>query len=72
MKRIAIFCDGTWNRHDAPHPTNVVQLAQAVKLTASDGRKQQVFYKLGVGLGQGGNKLAKGMDRVWAAQWAGA
>ena len=64
MKRIAIFCDGTWNRHDAPHPTNVVQLAQAVKLTASDGRKQQVFYKLGVGSGQGGNKLAKGMDRV--------
>ncbi len=64
MKRIAIFCDGTWNRHDAAHPTNVVQLAQAVKLTASDGRKQQVFYRLGVGSGRGGNILAKSMDRV--------
>ena len=53
MKRIAIFCDGTWNRHDAVYPTNVVRLAQAVKLTAADGIKQQVFYVLGVGAGRG-------------------
>ena len=48
MKRIAIFCDGTWNRDDAPHPTNVVRMAQAVKLSADDGRKQQVIYQRGV------------------------
>lgn len=66
MKRIAIFCDGTWNRHDAPHPTNVVRLAQAVKHTADDGRKQEVFYFLGVGTGRGSNAAARALDR-----WAG-
>ena len=63
MKRIAIFCDGTWNRHDAPHPTNVVRMAQAVQLTARDGRNQHVIYQIGVGSGRGGNKLAKILDK---------
>ena len=63
MKRIAIFCDGTWNRHDAAYPTNVVQLAQAVKHTAEDGIKQEVFYVLGVGSGRGSSGLARSMDR---------
>ena len=66
MKRIAIFCDGTWNRHDAVNPTNVVRMAQAVKLTSEDGRKQQVFYVLGVGSGRGSNAVARALDR-----WAG-
>ena len=30
MKRIVIACDGTWSRLDAPCPTNVAKLAQAV------------------------------------------
>ena len=64
MKRIAIFCDGTWNRHDAEHPTNVVRLAQAVKHTATDGHKQEVFYVLGVGTGRGSNKVARWLDRT--------
>ena len=64
MKRIAIFCDGTWNRHDAVYPTNVVRLAQAVKLTAADGIKQQVFYVLGVGAGRGSNRFVRALDRV--------
>lgn len=63
MKRIAIFCDGTWNRHDAVNPTNVVRMAQAVKHTADDGRKQQVFYVLGVGAGRGSNAVARTLDR---------
>jgi uncharacterized protein (DUF2235 family) len=63
MKRIAIFCDGTWNRHDAVNPTNVVRLAQAVKHTADDGCKQQVFYVLGVGAGRGSNAVARTLDR---------
>ncbi len=64
MKRIAIFCDGTWNRSDAPHPTNVVRMAQAVKLTAADGRSQQVFYVMGVGTGRGSNAVARWADRM--------
>lgn len=64
MKRIAIFCDGTWNRHDAKNPTNVVKLAQAVKHTADDGMTQQVFYFMGVGSGRGSNALARFTDRA--------
>jgi len=64
MKRIAIFCDGTWNRHDADHPTNVVQLAQNVKLTGTDGTVQQVIYQLGVGSGEGSSKLVRTIDKV--------
>ena len=64
MKRIAIFCDGTWNRDDAPHPTNVVRMAQAVKLTAADGRKQQVIYQRGVGSGQGSNAFSRKLDKL--------
>lgn len=67
MKRIAIFCDGTWNRAEAPEPTNVVRLAQAVKLTADDGRSQQVFYVMGVGNGRGSNALARGLDRFFGS-----
>ncbi len=64
MKRIAIFCDGTWNRDDAPHPTNVVRMAQAVRLSAEDGRKQQVIYQRGVGSGAGASWLARKMDTI--------
>jgi uncharacterized protein (DUF2235 family) len=63
MKRIAVFCDGTWNRSDAPYPTNVVSLAQAVRLTASDGMPQQVFYVEGVGTGRGSTGIARWLDR---------
>jgi uncharacterized protein (DUF2235 family) len=63
MKRIAIFCDGTWNTHDAPHPTNVVRMAQAVRLTAQDGMTQHVIYQIGVGAGRGGSKVAKVLDK---------
>ncbi len=64
MKRIAIFCDGTWNRSDAPHPTNVVKLAQSVRQTAGDGYKQVVFYHRGVGTGAGLGRASKALDRL--------
>ncbi len=64
MKRIALFCDGTWNRSDAHNATSVVRLAQAVMPTAPDGTKQQVFYMPGVGSGRGATKLARAMDRI--------
>ena len=63
MKRIAIFCDGTWNRHDSANPTNVVTLAQAVKPSATDGRTQTVFYVMGVGTGRGSSRLARTLDK---------
>lgn len=51
MKRIAIFCDGTWNKLSSPHPTNVVKLAEAVSATDAAGNAQVVYYDEGVGAG---------------------
>lgn len=31
MKRIVILCDGTWNRSDSQHPTNVIRFAQHLR-----------------------------------------
>lgn len=64
VKRIAFFCDGTWNRSDARNPTSVVQLAQMVRPTASDGVAQQVFYLPGVGTGRGSTRVARTLDRI--------
>lgn len=54
MKRIAIFCDGTWNTPDEqkegrPCQTNVVKLADALTETSADNTKQQLYYDVGVG-----------------------
>lgn len=48
MKNIVICCDGTWNRPDAEHPTNVVRLARNL---LNDFRTQVVYYDSGVGTG---------------------
>lgn len=64
MKRIAIFCDGTWNQADAKYPTNVVKLAQALAPTGADGVTQQAIYIPGVGTGQGGGRLGKLIDKL--------
>lgn len=63
MKRIAFFCDGTWNRADAARPTSILRLAQAVTPSATDGIKQVVFYQQGVGTGRGSTWLARATDR---------
>lgn len=63
MKRIAIFCDGTWNRSDAAFPTNVVKLSLAARLQGRDGTRQQVFYVEGVGTGRGSTGIARWLDR---------
>lgn len=63
MKRIAFFCDGTWNRADAARPTSILRLAQAVMPSATDGIKQVVFYQQGVGTGRGTSWLARRTDR---------
>lgn len=52
-KRIVICADGTWNRPEKDlkedFPTNVLQLARAIKPIGSDQMPQQVFYDWGVG-----------------------
>lgn len=63
MKRIAIFCDGTWNRPDARYPTNVYKLHAAARQTAADGVTQILKYVPGVGSGFGKTGLAKAWDR---------
>jgi uncharacterized protein (DUF2235 family) len=49
LKRL-IFCfDGTWNRLDSPHSTNVLIAAESVLPLANDGTAQLIFYDEGVG-----------------------
>ena len=54
MKRIAIFCDGTWNTPDETVDgklcqTNVVKMASALLPFSADGKKQLLYYDTGVG-----------------------
>lgn len=54
MKRIGIFCDGTWNTPDALKegklcPTNVVKLANSLSSYSEDGVRQILYYDSGVG-----------------------
>ncbi|MEL7343738.1 MAG: DUF2235 domain-containing protein [Pseudomonadota bacterium] len=62
-KRIAVLCDGTWNRPDAENPTNVMQMARAVRRSDDDGTVQQVIYVTGVGTGRGPTPLARKIDQ---------
>lgn len=52
MKRIVILCDGTWNAAEAPHPTNVVRVAQSLLPEDPQGRAQVPIYVEGVGTGR--------------------
>jgi len=53
MKRLVFCFDGTWNRLDAPCPTNVVLTAQCVSPIAHDGTVQIIHYDQGVGTSKG-------------------
>jgi len=64
MKRIAIFCDGTWNVPHAEYPTNVMLLARAAKRTSPDGIVQNVIYIPGVGSGRGATRVQRWADRI--------
>lgn len=64
MKRLAIFCDGTWNSADqikdgAPCPTNVVKLALRVAKRDA-GTPQLAYYDQGVGTGNSLDKFTGG------------
>jgi uncharacterized protein (DUF2235 family) len=54
MKRLAVFCDGTWNQPDhldrgVPAPTNVSKLADALAPTDAGDNRQVPHYEAGVG-----------------------
>ena len=54
MKRIAIFCDGTWNTPDQTAngkncQTNVVKMANALAASSIDGASQLLYYATGIG-----------------------
>lgn len=58
MKRIAIFCDGTWNDPNDSNPTNVYWLYESVARQAA-GVVQQARYLSGVGVEE--NKVTGGI-----------
>lgn len=64
MKRIVILCDGTWNRSDSQHPTNVIRFAQAMSGVAPDGTVQVPVYIAGVGTGRGSNRISRRIDAL--------
>jgi len=49
LKRLVFCFDGSWNRLDAPHPTNVLLTAESVLPLAGDRTAQVTFYDEGVG-----------------------
>lgn len=50
MKRLVFCFDGTWNKLDASHPTNVVLTAESV-LPLAGPTAQLIYYDEGVGTG---------------------
>ena len=44
MKRLVVCSDGTWQQLSNEYPTNVVKIAQAIKVLAADKTPQIVFY----------------------------
>ncbi|MGD9979237.1 MAG: DUF2235 domain-containing protein [Hyphomonadaceae bacterium] len=67
MKRIALFCDGTWNDETDPNPTNVYLLSQSIAPPDSAGNEQLAEYFSGVGTEEGtsirGGAWGMGLDR---------
>lgn len=73
-KRLAVFCDGTWNDLRMASLTNVARLAKCVSRQGWDGVDQVVFYDAGVGVASGvspfvdrlvgllGGALGRGID----------
>jgi uncharacterized protein (DUF2235 family) len=53
MKRLIVCCDGTWNKPDSVHITNVEKIARTVQTdpTKTSGVQQLVYYVSGVGAG---------------------
>lgn len=67
MKRLIICFDGSWNRLDAQHSTNVVITAESVVPIARNGITQVIFYDEGVGTGKW-DSLSGGMFGIGLVQ----
>lgn len=48
MKRLVCFFDGTWNKPEDQHQTNVVKLQQAILAADAGGVRQVVHYEVGI------------------------
>ena len=64
-KKLAIFCDGTWNDLRMTSPTNVARLAKCVASDAADGTPQIVYYDDGVGVASGISVLTDELVKIW-------
>ncbi|MFT3724920.1 MAG: DUF2235 domain-containing protein [Hyphomonadaceae bacterium] len=61
-KKLAVFCDGTWNDLRTEHLTNVARLAKCVAQVDPVTRMQQiVYYDEGVGVS---SNISKGTDEL--------
>ncbi len=65
MKRLALCCDGTWNRADQQRagtysPTNVLKLALRIANRDQDGVAQVILYEQGVGTRRGIDRISGG------------
>jgi hypothetical protein len=61
MKRLVICCDGTWNRPDSAHVTNIEKIARTVDTDAERTDVHQlVLYLSGVGVGYGVDRVLGG------------
>lgn len=49
MKRLVFCFDGTWNKIDGEHPTNVARIAQSVSRFDKQRQPQFIYYDEGVG-----------------------
>jgi len=63
MKRLAIFCDGTWNRPENREQTHVERLSFEIPQMAADGATQIARYFEGVGAGRGTSWLRRNIDQ---------
>lgn len=66
VKRLIVFCDGTWNTPDQKDrgvvcPTNVVKLRDMVELEDASGNQQLPFYDKGVGTGDAVDRFFGGV-----------
>ncbi|MEM1361346.1 MAG: DUF2235 domain-containing protein [Pseudomonadota bacterium] len=64
MKRIALFCDGTWNSAEMAHPTNVRQLSKMVTPEDAEGNRQVIGYFEGVGARETDNWFSRQIDKL--------
>jgi hypothetical protein len=62
MKRLVVCCDGTWNKPDSEHITNIEKIARTIQTHQADagGVQQLVLYVGGVGIGYKLDRLLGG------------